>query len=265
MDHNELKNRSEFGTASALVAIATITERTTDMRRHPEASQITRRLLAGLLLVAVAGCGRKHHLAEYQFAEKSLALSFIDPPSPELRTGLYDLRVSRNPVTTVMRAGAGVAKEIEARKASNRLDSAARRVDIPGRLAHRTLERAALYLGARPVQSPAEADYILEINMRRFGIDARSSHAAYLFTRAEAVLLDRRSGREIWSVDIQGSDRLTPWVIGTREVPSSIFTAATIHNVSVADFQEALEQLVTSSSGAITNQLRDKLRDVRDR
>jgi hypothetical protein len=235
------------------------------MRRHPEASTIIRRLLLGGLLLVVAGCGRKHYLGEYQFAGKSLALSFVDPPSPELLTGFYDLRPSTNPITNVMRAGGGVAKEIEARKASARLDSATRRVDIPARLAQRTLERTALYLGARPVQSVNDADFVIEINMRRFGIDARSSHAAYLYTRAEAVLLDRRTGREIWSVDIHGNDRLTPWVFGTRSVPSSIFTAATIHNVTVSDFQEALEQLVTSSSNAITYQLRDKLRDVRDR
>ena len=129
----------------------------------------------------------------------------------------------------------------------------------------RTVERVNLYLGTRPASNSNDADYILEVNMRRFGIDARSSSAAYLYTRAEAVLIDRHSGREIWSVDVHGRDRLTPWVIGTRTVPSSIFTAATIHNVSVDDFQQALDQLVTSSSNAITNQLRDKLRDVRNR
>jgi hypothetical protein len=235
------------------------------MRRHPEAYRTIRQLALGGLLFIVAGCGRKHYLAEYQFTDKALALSFVDPPSPELLTGFYDLRPSTNPITTVMRAGGGIAKELEARKASARLDSAARHVDIPARLAQRTLERTALYLGARPVQSPSEADYVLEINMRRFGIDARSSHAAYLYTRAEAVLLDRRTGREIWSVDIHGNDRLTAWVVGTRSIPSSIFTAATIHNVTVAEFQEALDQLVMSSSNAITGQLRDKLRDVRDR
>jgi hypothetical protein len=234
------------------------------MRRHPEASRITRTLLIAALLVAVSGCGPKHYLAEYQFAEKSLALSFIEQPTPELLTGLYDLRVSRNPVTTIARVGGGVAKEVQARKAGARLDSAARRVDVPTLLAQRTLERSAMYLGARPVPTTKDADFILEINMRGFGIDARSPHAAYLYTRAEAVLLDRRTGREIWSVDIRGTDRMTPFIVGTREIPSSIFTAATIHSVSVADFQEALEQLVASSSNAITNQLRDKLRDVRD-
>src|ERR1044071_6446579 len=226
------------------------------MRRHPEAFVFA-------LLVAASGCGRKHYLAEYQFSDKALALSFIEPPSPELLTGLYDLRVSRNPVTMAARVGGGVAKEIEARKASARLDSAAARVDIPAQLARRTLERTALYLGDRPVQSVGEADFVLELNMRRFGIDARSSNAAYLYTRAEAVLLDRRTGREIWSVDVNGSDRMTPFIIGTREIPSSIFTAAKIHNISVPEFQQALEQLTISSSNAITNQLRDKLRDVR--
>jgi hypothetical protein len=227
------------------------------MRRHPEAFIFA-------LLVAASGCGRKHYLAEYQFSDKALALSFIEPPSPELLTGLYDLRVSRNPITMAARVGGGVAKEVEARRASARLDSAAASVDIPARLAQRTLERTALYLGARPVQSTSEADFVIEINMRRFGIDARSPHAAYLYTRAEAVLLDRRTGREIWSVDIHGSDRMTPFIVGTRSIPSSIFTAATIHNISVAEFQGALDQLVVASSNAITYQLRDKLRDVRD-
>jgi hypothetical protein len=233
------------------------------MRRHPEASTNLSRLLTCGLLIAAVGCGPRHYLAEYQFSDKALALSFTEPPAPELRTGLYDLGVSKNPVVMAARVGGGVAKEIEARKASARLDSAAARVDIPGRLAQRTLERAALYLGARPVQSTSEADYVIEVNMRRFGIDARSSNAAYLFTRAEAVLIDRRTGREIWSVEITGSDRMTPFVIGTREIPSSIFTAATIHNISVAEFQGALDELVVSSSNAITNQLREKLRDVR--
>lgn len=232
------------------------------MRRHPEASRIIQALTAATLVVA-AGCGPRHHLAEYQFSDKALALSFVEPPAPELLTGLYDLRVSRNPVVTAARVGGGVAKEIEARRASARFDSASARVDIPALLAQRTLERTALYLGARPVQTTSEADFVLEINMRRFGIDARSSHAAYLYTRAEAVLLDRRTGREIWSVDVHGSDRMTPFIIGTRDIPSSIFTAATIHNISVAEFQGALEQLTVSSSNAITNQLRDKLRDVR--
>jgi hypothetical protein len=217
-----------------------------------------------LLALASAGCG-KHYLNQYEFSQKTLALVFIEPPQPELLHGWYNLDVGHNAVQTVVGAGAKVAKEVEARRASARLDSAALNVDIDALLAQRALERVSRYLGTRIVDSQDEADFVLELNMRAFGIDARSNRATYLYTRAEAVLLDRRSGREIWSEDVRGSDRLTPYVIGTANAPSAIFTAATLHTVTVEEFQEALEQLVALTADAITNELREKLRDVRDR
>jgi hypothetical protein len=235
------------------------------MRRHHEASRFVRPITTLALLSFAGACGRKHYLAQYEFSQRTLAVVFLQPPSPELLTGLYTLYPTGNSaIRTAARVGGGVAKEVEARRASVRLDSALRHVDIPSLLAQRTLERTSRYLGTRPVTSSDEADYILELNMRQFGIDARASTATYLYTRAEAVLIDRKTGREIWSVDVHGYDRLTPWVHGNRDIPSSIITAATTSTVSVGDLEEALDQLVTSSSNAITNELRDKLRDVRD-
>lgn len=214
-------------------------------------------------LMGAAACG-KHYLRDYQFADKTIGMVFIDNPSPELLHGWYDLDAGHTVVQTVVRAGATVAKEVEARRASRRLDSASVRVDVPTRLAQRTLERASRYLGTRPVTTPEGADFLLEIRMESFGIDVRSSHAAYLFVDAEAVLIDRRTGREIWNEDVRGRDRMTPYVIGTPNVPSAIFTAATLHNVTVADFERALNQLVGYTSDLITDELREKLRDVRD-
>ena len=219
-------------------------------------------LLLGAALL-VTGCSR-HHLDEYHFTNKKIALVYVDPPRPELLHGWYNIRPSQSAIQTVVRAGAGVAKEIEARRASVRLDSAVTRIDIPPRLAERTMARASRYLGTQIVPTVDSADFVLEIHMRSSGIDARSNNATYLFTRAEAVLLDRRTGREIWHRTVRGSDRLTPWVRGTDHVPSAVFTAATLHTVTVADFVEALDQLVTYSSNLIVDELREKLRDVRE-
>lgn len=210
------------------------------------------------------GCG-KHYLKEYQFADRTLGLVYIEPPAPELLHGWMDLDTDRTALQQVLQAGASVAKEIEARRASSRLDSAAAHVDIQARLAQRTLERASRYLGTNPVATPDGADFVLEIHMRRFGINARSNHATYLFTKAEAVLLDRKTGREIWSEEVDGSERMTPFIIGTDHAPSAIFTAATLHTVSVADFERALDQLVTYTSNLITNELREDLREARER
>lgn len=233
------------------------------MRRVRVAAVLGMVVQAGLL--AVAGCGGKHYLAQYEFSDRSIALVYIEPPAPELLHGYYDLSTTENAVQTVVRASAGVAKEVVARRASARLDSAVRSVDVSGLLAQRTLDRASRYLGTRPVNTPDGADYVLEVNMRSFGLDARYSTASYVFASAEAVLIDRHTGREIWSVRVRGRDRVTPWVHGTRDIPSSAINAGTLSTVTVRDFEGALDQLMTYTSNLITAELRDKLRDVRDR
>src|SRR5438034_1382739 len=155
------------------------------------------RALAGAcsLAAALAACGGGHHLAEYPFSSRTLAVVYLAPPSPELLTSYYDLRNSQNPIEAVVRAGADVAREREGRRAKARLDSAAARIDIPTVLAQRTLQRASRYLGTRPTTDENQADYLMEVRMERFGINAKADEATYLFTFAEAVLIDRRTGR----------------------------------------------------------------------
>jgi hypothetical protein len=217
------------------------------------------------LAATLAGCGGGHHLAEYPFASRTLAVVYLAPPAPELLTSYYDLRTSQNAVEAVVRAGADVAREREGRRASARLDSATSRIDIPAVLAKRTLERASRYLGTRPVLDENQADYLMEVRMERFGINAKADEAAYLFTFAEAVLIDRRTGREIWNMNVHGRDRLTPYVQSDSRIPGSVITAGTLGSVSVADFQDALNQLIDLSSTVITNELRSALRDVRNK
>ncbi len=225
------------------------------------------RTLTGTAIIAVASfaaCGGGHHLSEYPFSSRTLAVVYIAPPSPELLTSYYDLRSSQNPIEAVVRAGADVAREREGRRANARLDSATARIDIPAVLAQRTLARASRYLGTRPITDDQAADYLMEVRMERFGINAKGDAAAYLFTFAEAVLIDRRTGREIWNVRIHGRDRLTPYVESSSPIPGSVITAGTLGSVSVADFQAALNQLMDLSSNSITNELRSALRDVRN-
>lgn len=225
------------------------------------ALRVTGALLA---LVFASACGGRHHLEQYNFANRGIALVFIEAPSPELLHGWFDIRPSDNAVQAVVRAGASVYKEIEARKAVNRFDSAARQIDFRDELARQTLDRVSRYLGTRRVEKPDSAEYLLEIQLRSFGLDARSNHATYMFTRAEAVLLHRPTGREIWSDRLRARDQMTPWVYGGGVVPSAGISAIALSTVSTADFRRALEQLVDFTSTLITNELRAKLRDVRD-
>ncbi|HJQ11780.1 MAG TPA: hypothetical protein VJ840_12205 [Gemmatimonadaceae bacterium] len=217
------------------------------------------------ICASLVACGGGHHLAEYPFASRTLAVVYLAPPAPELLTSYYDLSNSQNPLEAVVRGAADVAREREGRRAKARLDSAASRIDIPTVLAQRTLQRASRYLGTRPVTDESQADYLMEVRLERFGINAKADEATYLFTFAEAVLIDRRSGREIWNVNVHGRDRLTPYVESSSRIPGSVIAAGTLGSVRVSDFQNALNELIDYSSTLITNELRAALRDVRNK
>ena len=216
-----------------------------------------------LAILVAGGCGGHNHLSEYSFGSRSLALVYIAPPRPELLTGWYDVSGVTDAVSAVVTAGSGVAKEVSGRRARARLDSATSLVDVSGLISRRTLERTSRYLGTTQTANPRNADYVLEVNMHNSGIDIRGQNAAYLFMSATAVLLDARSGREIWSFDVRGRNRLTPFLFGDNRVPTGAITAGVLNTVSVADFQRALEQLADFSSNEITDRLREALRDVR--
>lgn len=220
---------------------------------------------AACIAASLAACGGGHHLAEYPFASRTLAVVYLAPPAPELLTSYYDLTNSQNPLEAVVRGAADVAREREGRRAKARLDSAAARIDIPTVLAQRTLQRASRYLGTRPVTDENQADYLMEVRLERFGLNAKADEATYLFTFAEAVLIDRRTGREIWNVNVHGRDRLTPYVEASSPIPGSVIAAGTLGSVRVADFQNALNELIDYSSTLITNELRAALRDVRSK
>src|SRR5690606_16136054 len=161
-----------------------------------------------VVVLSTIACGGGHRLAEFNFENRSMALVYIAPPAPGLLTGGYDLQETDDIAGLVARATSGVAKDMEARRARARLDSATWRLNVSQDLAGRTLERTSRDLGLRPVESPSEADYLLEVHMRSYGLDARGTTAAYLYSNAEAVLIERRTGHEVWNAKVHGTDRL---------------------------------------------------------
>lgn len=233
--------------------------------RHRIAGERGMRRTAGAAALALAlgsltACGGGHELARYDFVGKTVAVADYPAPTPDLRTGDYEVD-DDDVITAVVDAGSRVAKEVEARRARTRLDSAANLVDVRRRLSERTLQRAARYLGATVVDDAEAADYLLEIYVRQFGIDARS-RSARVFMKIEAVLLDRRTGHEAWNVVVDSHDRLTPSVKSDL-VPADIVTAGTLRELTVEDMRLALAGLTDFTADYTTNELREDLRDAR--
>src|SRR5690606_22211781 len=149
-----------------------------------------------------------------------------------------------DPLRNVIAAGARIAKEVEASKVRARLDSATAAVDVADRVQARTLDRAARYLRTRPAESEASADFVLELRLRDYGIDAKDwSAAAYFFVDAELLLLDGRDGRKIWDARVRARDPITPAIFGPGRAVRDVVTAATFADLEVEEIARALERL----------------------
>ncbi|MFW6079805.1 MAG: hypothetical protein ACODAE_09295, partial [Gemmatimonadota bacterium] len=132
-----------------------------------------------LLLPLLGGCSNKQRLAEYDYRGRTLGLVTIAPAHPELLTGM-DIDIDTdNPLGTLIRAGAEIARETSAADTRARLDSAARTVEVSDRMGGRVLGDVSRYLRTRPVEdletgAREAVDFELEIRVDRYGIVADS-------------------------------------------------------------------------------------------
>ena len=231
------------------------------MRRH-----LCRSGALLLLAATLAACSSKQRLHEYDFRNRTLAVTTIAPAHPDVFSSLrVDIDESR-PLETIVRTGANVAREAAALKIQARLDSAARRATVSERLGARVLQGAARHLRTTPVADARSADYELEIVVNSYGLVASSwSSQAYFVINADIRLLDGATGRRIWKTDVRATDPVRPVVLGREgRTIGGIVTAAALANLSAREIQRALEGLSDFAGDFLVRQLAESLDDARD-
>ncbi len=217
----------------------------------------------GLFLVATA-CGPSHHLGEYDFHGSLLATVVDVPPYPEIATGplVVDAPKGNDPIRSVLRTGSRVAREVAVHGSQEKLERAAGRVDMAAVVEDDALRRSTRILRA-DAGSESSADFLLEIVVDRYGIEARDWDAsAYFFINARASLVDRSSQRWVWRAKVKATSPVGPEVFG-HDVVRNVVTTAAVTDLSEDDMVRALQQLSEFSATEITNRLREDLLDAR--
>ncbi|MEZ4697761.1 MAG: hypothetical protein R2832_15205 [Rhodothermales bacterium] len=220
-------------------------------------------LLSFAAVLLLSGCGSSNKLADYDYSGRTVAAVYEFPPYPEVLTGAYFPGHPKRPIHAVIRLGSRIAKEIEANDLREKLAEASDSVDVASLLSDRLLTRSARYLGADPVGDERDADFLLEVRVRDYGIDAEDwDAAAHFFVDAEVVLLERRTGHEIWRNRVKERDNITPAVFGPIPV-RNVVTAHAFSQLSVEEIGAALEGLSEYAADSIADHLRDGLRKAR--
>lgn len=220
------------------------------------------------LFTAISACQSTGRLDEYDFAQRTIAGVYDFPPYPEVLTGPYFPGHPKNPVHALMRVGSVIAKEAAAAGVQERLDSASVLVDVAGRTTERASQRVARFLRADLVADEASADFLFEVRIRDYGIDATAwNAAAHVFVDAEVILFDGVDGREIWESKVREREAIAPHIFGPRPANTirDVVTAAALANMSVDDIARALEHVADFAADRVSERLRDSLEEVRER
>lgn len=224
---------------------------------------------AALLLVVAgaAGCSSLNHLDRFDFRDRTVVVVSDAPAQPDVLTGPHFLMwMSGNPVRDFVRAGARVIREVEAQALRERLVEASSQVDVAAAMEDQVLERGARYLGARPGDEEEEADFVLEVIVVEYGIDAESwDAAAHFYIEADATVIHAESGEEVWHREIGAREAIGPHIFGNRWGVRDAVTAIMLADLSVEEIVVALESLADFSAYQISDRLREDLREARRR
>ncbi|MEX1184750.1 MAG: hypothetical protein WEF86_16205 [Gemmatimonadota bacterium] len=231
-------------------------------RIHRMQSQLVCALIIAPVLLP--GCSSKQRLGEYDYRNRSLAVVSMAPAYPEVLGGAAFHVDTDRPLTSLLRVGSEIAREVQKHQVRPRLDSAAVAVDVETRMSASLLDNAARHLRAVPTTDGRAADYELEVRIHRYGIVASAWTApAYFLIDADMTLLDGSTGRRIWRGRVQERDAVRPYaVVGDRAVSSTV-SAIALANMSVDDISRQLENLADYAANSMSVYFVRSLDDAR--
>ena len=212
--------------------------------------------IAIVSLVIFIGACASNKLVEYDLREADIAARTFMPPRANVFT---DADFHFNPhdlVGTAIGIGTTVAKESQAMKARARLDSAMAMVDVPAIIEEEVLFRSAELLNFRPVNEVKLADFVFNVRMERYGIDAKGWDAGtYFVIESKIELIDNQAQRRIWKRSVEAREPLSPRVFGINAPVENVMDAVALSQLTVDEMAAGMEYLAHFSADLIAQKL----------
>lgn len=215
-------------------------------------------LAASALALFAVGCGSSDRLKNYTFDDQTAAVIAAIPPEPFFfaDSGL-DGPAPRGFFDAAVRVSGAIAHRKESREAQARFDSALTQIDVAEQIARQTLVRSARHLRYRPVDDYRDADVVIDIQVKDYGLVADSWEATVHFElNAEVILIDNATQEWIWKKKVHEVEPISrAMTLG----PSfgSVYTARALSKLSIEEMVEALENLANYTAHRLTMDLRE--------
>ncbi len=202
-------------------------------------------------------CSSYKKLINYTFKDHTASAIVTAAPWADVFTDSYMHIDKDNLFRTFLNVGSAIAKEVEAEKVKTLLDSAMKQVNVPERIKNRTLEKGADYLHYRPVQEHSQADYLFDIYIKDYGIDAKSWDAGVYFKIDVKVnLIDNRTGKQIWKKHVQERKPVSRTIFSLGgTTTSNIINAIMLSNLSVEEMIKGFQYMADYTADRIIQKL----------
>ncbi|KPK96256.1 hypothetical protein AMJ80_00990 [bacterium SM23_31] len=224
-------------------------------------------LIFGFCMILIE-CGASNRLREYEFRDLTAAAVISSPLRPEVFTDPSIYIDKDNPLGSFLRIGSTIAREFQAEKARARLDSAITLVDVPERIRNRTVESSSTYLHYRPIEDYHNSDFLFNIYIQNYGIDAQSWESdVYFQIEVKVHLLDNKTGAEIWKTSVKEREPLSRKIFDSGSYTAdNVFTAIALSSLSVEEMSKGFQYLADYTADQITKKLQKdfaKSREIR--
>jgi len=206
-------------------------------------------LAAVAAVLLLASCTTINNLDRYRVEGSPLAADMQLPPRPSLGIDYSIHFDSHNPLGTALSIGTNIIKASEAEKAEANMREALETVDVPAIVLKETAQSCARALNARLVAREDRADYLLDLDIREFGIKAPSwGSAVRLHLRMIVTLSSARDRDIVWRRAVTVDDPANPQMFGVGQVMGDIVTAGVLSSLTVEQLEEGFRQLARESA-----------------
>jgi len=219
-------------------------------------------MAAAILLVA--GCTSVNRLAEFDVQGRTLAADMRIPPEPDMDVRLNLKLDSSNLIGTALNIGSNIAKTANAQRVDELMREALQVVDVPAIVRDESYATCLTVLSAQQEDDPGTAEYLLDLDIHRYGVHASSwTSAVSLRIRLTAILYQNAARVVVWRRDLDVERHATPGMFGLDPTVGNFVTTAALASMSEEDLQNGFDELARDTAQTVARSLQDDLYSAR--
>jgi ABC-type uncharacterized transport system auxiliary subunit len=208
----------------------------------------------------LSSCATMNRLDEFDLYGSRLAVVMRTPPAPRMNVD-YDVFISsHNPVYSAISILTNIAKANQAYYAETVMRDALDGANVPRLIRDRSFSACASALNAEQASSRTDADYVLELDISEWGIDARGAwEPVSLRISLSARLYQTFTDENVWRRDFSVKQAASPEMFGLGRVVDDLVTTSVLSQLTQDELRTGFRELAANAARKVARSLESDL------